>query len=1181
MKIRPNISILFIFVILIGLTTPVESVNADGNGLPMEFNYSVPDVVSAFDNLTDQGEWLGYHMSSDVSELDFSDNASRHNQGIARSPRIGPDQPPVFYIPHSGKGLNDNCEQDDVEYPGIMVAEFHSRPKDGERLRSNRLRRGTVTTNSEPDEDDDLINSLIDEMSHHPSGVQMVGDILAVPSGGRIFFYNCMDTNNPEMVEMPLSSTNSEESDIQAASEECEHPDASAYFSLLIKRDGCPENGDNLTPEQRKDCHGCQGVGITRMPAVKEGNEIITPSRILLITNDNYGAHLHWSNGEPFFMMDNSQEDPELIKNPGFAFVDYQFIPLDEIKDKNGNLGYWPTRKTDTKMAQSLSLVDEIDENGDYSLFLIGACNSDVWSPTSIGEDQLYLLEIENPQTPGEAKLVGLRKEINKTLLNPGPLSEIAKRYNGNLNAGGGAYVSPSGELIYYGVSHWNDGPGNSVKIAELRHKDVFRPGSPAYALRADAGGPYEVNEGDTIKLNGNLCQPALAAPWVQLFDDTSFKGQSVMVDYDDRDSDDYDQFSKLDEEPLLFEGNLCLDEEKKAELTYKLDAFSKWAKELGKDDFFEKICLGYEIDGVCYITPPVADEDDCKQLCDDAYEPVAVACRLGKGSCPSKWTNPIGYAACRTCIEAARAVKKTCKNACKVSDGVVGPMITVPWVDVGVWTVFEDTLDIVELLIENIEAYQLCGRLLDFELNQKVPMPEFTFLQLDSWGFDPAQPENFNLSDQVIESRINAALKELEDYIQDLIDLWNDILLSMEGFNNMASSVRWYAPVGVDITLHEKALYGGVSKLLAGTGSVEEIADLSSWHDRARSVKFNGDFSKQTIASYDWSFLDPAPSDLFIENPISVTPTVDAANANGPMQVEVMVTVSDTKAATASATASVNVLNVAPQVEIDRIEDYAGKIIEGDVPMLFEALAYRLFGSFTDPGVQDTHTAKIAWGDGMLNLSGDGVLELNDSVGGVAGSVEVLHTYAGKGNYTILFTVEDDAGDANEASMDVQVVNALGATEFCVEKLIALLGNKGLAANVEKAIFKALSILRGNQDGGASNGVLDKLEGGQTNAALDKIVQTLGWLDYVADRDPSLAGEVEAFQRLLALSAKSVAMKAITEAEILASKKNDQNKIENAFGFVSVGDVVKLNGDFIAAAKEYTKAFRAVQGII
>jgi hypothetical protein len=60
-----------------------------------------------------------------------------------------------------------------------------------------------------------------------------------------------------------------------------------------------------------------------------------------------------------------------------------------------------------------------------------------------------------------------------------------------NLAAATGFYESPSGELIFYATEHDNDGPNETVKMGEWRHKDMAREGSPTFQPSIDVNGPY------------------------------------------------------------------------------------------------------------------------------------------------------------------------------------------------------------------------------------------------------------------------------------------------------------------------------------------------------------------------------------------------------------------------------------------------------------------------------------------------------------------------------------------------------------------------------------------------------------------------------------------------------------------------------------------------------------------
>ena len=125
-------------------------------------------------------------------------------------------------------------------------------------------------------------------------------------------------------------------------------------------------------------------------------------------------------------------------------------------------------------------------------------------------------------------------------------------------------------------------------------------------------------------------------------------------------------------------------------------------------------------------------------------------------------------------------------------------------------------------------------------------------------------------------------------------------------------------------------------------------------------------------------------------------TPTFSAAALDGPSVQSVVLRVTDTSGASDTATATVSVLNVAPAVSAgaDRIINEGGGIT--------------LAASFIDPGVADTHTVSVNWGDGGAAGTGLG------------GS----HVYANNGIYTVTVTVTDDDGGVGSDSLTVTVNN-------------------------------------------------------------------------------------------------------------------------------------------------------------
>ena len=108
----------------------------------------------------------------------------------------------------------------------------------------------------------------------------------------------------------------------------------------------------------------------------------------------------------------------------------------------------------------------------------------------------------------------------------------------------------------------------------------------------------------------------------------------------------------------------------------------------------------------------------------------------------------------------------------------------------------------------------------------------------------------------------------------------------------------------------------------------------------------------------------------------------------------------------TGSVMASIPVANVPPTVQAG--PDQAA--YEADTISLAPA-------TFTDPGLPDTHTASIAWGDGSVE---EGAVSENGGSGMVSGS----HVYADDGIYPVTVTVCDDDGDCGNDGFTITVSN-------------------------------------------------------------------------------------------------------------------------------------------------------------
>lgn len=197
-------------------------------------------------------------------------------------------------------------------------------------------------------------------------------------------------------------------------------------------------------------------------------------------------------------------------------------------------------------------------------------------------------------------------------------------------------------------------------------------------------------------------------------------------------------------------------------------------------------------------------------------------------------------------------------------------------------------------------------------------------------------------------------------------------------------------------------------------------------------------------------------------------------------------ITVKDTDGFTGSASFEVTVSNVAPTVTIDSITDEDGSVLGVDLPFIFPGRVLTLAGSYTDPGVTDTHTGLVAWGDGTQT-----------DLGAVSGPVQAAHTYDMPGVYTAALTITDDDGGAGTDSAAVRVLSVLDGLEEIVEMLRPDSSNR--------YVRRAMGDLEGQNGGLASNGAINLLAKGNTNAAAVHIGHAIRELKTALARDPDL----------------------------------------------------------------------------
>jgi hypothetical protein len=250
-------------------------------------------------------------------------------------------------------------------------------------------------------------------------------------------------------------------------------------------------------------------------------------------------------------------------------------------------------------------------------------------------------------------------------------------------------------------------------------------------------------------------------------------------------------------------------------------------------------------------------------------------------------------------------------------------------------------------------------------------------------------------------------------------------------------------------------------------------------------------------------------------------------------------------------ATAEVIIYNVAPSVSITSLAGGKEKVLVG--------LDVVLLGSFFDPG-QDAHTALIDWGDGT---------ELVDPA---FSPITVNHAYQSPGLYTITLTVTDDDGGMGMASATLMVIEPADAAEDVITELDSILINPDIPPEVATAIENALVDLEGANDGLSKSGALDKIVGGQWNAALVKIEKAIQDLEAAEALDPTL--DLSDLKEYLVLTAKSVTIEIIQTAE---ADGVPLAVIDQAYDLVSMGQALLDVGDYLGAVGKFREALQVL----
>lgn len=482
----------------------------------------IPDVPGQFRALARRADALGFHITTTPDP-----SMCRHYQGIARV--NGSDGTPFFLVTRSGNTPEIPICPDELccdDSPGekrngnLIVFRMDSRDKHGERLRSNRLRKGLhVDATAPPDEDQATIyfavvegglvlrgddDPVLPRVYQHPGGMQVVGHMMAL----------AMDTPRPYpngCAPCFLIPDPPEVCDICFDYERASSPALVMFFDVSNPEDPIFKSQFVPVDDDGDPIPFADGIALTPLPG----------GLFLMAVTEGFEGT------DPIYFYRSTLDD--------LASPDLSWVYVDQVPGPNG----------DEDAHQSLHFIREDNIHGD--LYLAGARGHPAFGSDHDKID-LYLVEGETEDfAPGEQITVTTRYRGQAVTTFPSTGGDRLA----NLAAATGFYESPSGELIFYATEHDNDGPDGTVKAGEWRHINMVRDNSPTYLPTAKVNGPYEVDEGRTVSLTG-LAGPPITKAWIELFHEVDYGGSDFstfypVVDYDDYDRDDYDNFGALE----------------------------------------------------------------------------------------------------------------------------------------------------------------------------------------------------------------------------------------------------------------------------------------------------------------------------------------------------------------------------------------------------------------------------------------------------------------------------------------------------------------------------------------------------------------------------------------------------------------------------------------------------------
>lgn len=457
-------------------------------------------------------------------------------------------------------------------------------------------------------------------------------------------------------------------------------------------------------------------------------------------------------------------------------------------------------------------------------------------------------------------------------------------------------------------------------------------------------------------------------------------------------------------------------------------------------------------------------------------------------------------------------------------------------------------------------------------------------------------------------------------DYPDRHADLFDDLsrLKVLGGIWDKASSWRWFAPPGCTIQANDFPITsvdfpGDDTVVLRGTGQLEEVQDLSGLRvyqpvgstnpypvspvpaGQTGVPKPRVDNDVEGVTFYEayrvdgtlvrdhrgcesyynasiglgWD-LDGNGSFEASGSPVSFS----AANLDGPTTATVQgrathPTDTSPLGVGVPLPVPVEVRNVAPRIESAEATDSLGHDVGTPGTFVLAGLPLRLEVTFTDPGLADTQTAAVDWGDGTVDTTFD---TYSDARSGALGLLRDAHTFAAAGTYDIVTTITDDDGGVTPATVRVEVLSPADAIEEIGDELSDLI-NGATDPGVADALRHARDELIGNHGGTPpTNGALDKLDVDDPVGAITKIRAAISYLEQAESLG---AGDLSAMKGLLGLVAEAIATGAYHDAQaaVAPPSPGEARTLATIAGLIALGDQKLSGGQYLSACDSFRQA--------